>query len=680
MLVKTQGLCLLLMAVHGVYAQQDSVKKTIHMDEVVVTGQFEPTSIKNSVFKVRSITQDQIIRRSTADITTLLNTELGVRFSNDLTLGETDIQLMGMSGQNVKILLDGIPLLDRGSTKQSLSQIDINSIEKIEIVEGPVSVIYGTDALAGVINIITKKNYQYRWQIQARLLEETVNDEYNLLSKEGKHNAHLNLGYQLGDWQVGISGTRNTFGGYQGKLTGRALAWQPKDQYLTAANVAYRKGKQQTWYRVDYVNEDIFTPGNFTANNKYIDKHYLTNRWTHQLQSDWKLNANLSINGSLSYQDYKRETTSTITDITTQQSNLTTGTGEQDIAHFQSFFARGTLQYKSSAQLFFQTGVEYNWDKGSGARIEGSPVIKTYAAFLSAEYTPFSWLNLRPGVRVLTNSAYDAPPIIPSLNTKIKINEFLDLRSAYARGFRSPALREMYFSFFDSNHSIRGNENLKAEYSNSFNSYLSYHQHYSEYSEITSSIGGFYNIFDNLIMTGVDPTNASVTTYLNVEKYKTTGLIWENAYTYKQLQASLGISYIGRYNKLSEAFKETEKFLWSPEISGSIFYAIPRWSSSINFFYKYYGARPGYEALLKNDGDLQIKQTRVSGFHQADFSINKNIGKQLILNVGVRNLFNTMNINSSSAVGEGAHSTSSSSIPMSYGRSYFLGLNYSLTK
>ena len=72
-------------------------------------------------------------------------------------------------------MLDGIPLIDRGATKQSLSQLDVNSIERVEIVEGPMSVVYGTDALAGVINIITKKGDGYSeentWRVGARVQE-----------------------------------------------------------------------------------------------------------------------------------------------------------------------------------------------------------------------------------------------------------------------------------------------------------------------------------------------------------------------------------------------------------------------------------------------------------------------------------------------------------------------------
>src|SRR5690606_23751733 len=122
----------------------------------------------------------QIRMRGATDLLGVLNTELGMRFSTDYVLGETDIQLMGMGGANVKILIDGVPLVDRGETRQSLSQININEIEKIEIVEGPMSVMYGTDALAGVINILTKKNAsapRNKLSATAGFLEETVPGE-----------------------------------------------------------------------------------------------------------------------------------------------------------------------------------------------------------------------------------------------------------------------------------------------------------------------------------------------------------------------------------------------------------------------------------------------------------------------------------------------------------------------
>ncbi|MBO9641424.1 MAG: carboxypeptidase-like regulatory domain-containing protein, partial [Siphonobacter aquaeclarae] len=113
------------------------------LQEVVVTGQYEPQSLRQSVYQVRTIGPERLQARAATTLTGVLNTELGIRFSNDPALGTSDIQLMGMSGRNVKILLDGVPMLDRGDQRESLNQIDINSVERIEIVEGPMSVSYG---------------------------------------------------------------------------------------------------------------------------------------------------------------------------------------------------------------------------------------------------------------------------------------------------------------------------------------------------------------------------------------------------------------------------------------------------------------------------------------------------------------------------------------------------------
>ncbi|MBK6634150.1 MAG: TonB-dependent receptor plug domain-containing protein [Chitinophagaceae bacterium] len=140
--------------VNPVIAQDSAFSK--NLEEVVVTGQYKPQTLKKSVYQVRVINNERIKQSGATNVQQVLNNQLGFRFSSDNTIGTTDVQLMGMSGRNVKILLDGIPLVDRGDTRESLGQVDINSIERIEIVEGPMSVSYGSDALAGVINIITK--------------------------------------------------------------------------------------------------------------------------------------------------------------------------------------------------------------------------------------------------------------------------------------------------------------------------------------------------------------------------------------------------------------------------------------------------------------------------------------------------------------------------------------------
>ena len=146
-------LSLIFTAATTVRAQQKDTTNSSEMQEVVVTGQYRPQSVRQSVYQVRVIPRERIEKQGAARLQDVLNNELNIRFTQDPATGGSDITMMGMKGQNVKILLDGMPLVGRQGTSNeiNINQIDINSIERIEIVEGPMSVVYGADALAGVI-------------------------------------------------------------------------------------------------------------------------------------------------------------------------------------------------------------------------------------------------------------------------------------------------------------------------------------------------------------------------------------------------------------------------------------------------------------------------------------------------------------------------------------------------
>ena len=178
---------LALLAAGMALAQEDSTK-TKDLGEVVITGQYKPQSLKNSVYQVRVITKDRIQKQGATKLQDVLSNELNIRFSQDLATGGSDINMLGLSGQNVKILVDGLPMVGRQGTSNeiNINQIDVNTIERIEIVEGPMSVIYGADALAGVINIITRKGGPGKFSVTARATEETVGKEYGV--KGGIHN------------------------------------------------------------------------------------------------------------------------------------------------------------------------------------------------------------------------------------------------------------------------------------------------------------------------------------------------------------------------------------------------------------------------------------------------------------------------------------------------------------
>jgi outer membrane receptor for ferrienterochelin and colicins len=676
---KNYALLLSLFITQHLIAQQDTLTSK-SLDEVIVTGQYKPQSLKKSVYQVRVINQERIKLSAATTVQQVLNTQLGFRFSNDNTLGTTDVQLMGMAGRNVKILLDGVPLIDRGDTRESLNQVDINTIERIEIVEGPMSVSYGSDALAGVINIITKKYVKDNLSVTARLQEETAGSEYYPFSYKGVHQQNVGINYKKNNWALTVGGTHNDHDGFGGDDYGRGKTWKPKEQWLGNAKLGYSKGAFNVYYRIDALKEDILSrnPINY-SNYKAIDQQYITNRVAHQLQGGYSFNKKLQLATILGYTDYKRQTKTVRHDFEKNTDELTTGAGEQDIAKFNSFVFRNTLQYQVSNKVSLQPGIDINREEARGERIMGNPVITDYAAFISAELKPTDKINIRPGLRFIKNSVYDAPPVIPSINTKFVLNSQFDVRLAYAYGFRSPALRELYFDFVDANHNIVGNPNLKAEYSNSFTGSLNFTAVPKNNIYYSASLGGFFNDFNNQIDFALASATSNQYTYFNVNKAKTTGGTFENKIAWKNLDAGLGFSYIGYYRKLyddKDYIKEdTKDFLWSPEINASVSYAVTSLKTKLSVFYKYTGKKPQYVTgnNASNQSVLYIAET--AGYNLADFTAYTTVNKYVSVTAGVKNIFDVSNVNNSAAASNSIHS-GAGPVAISYGRSYFIGLNF----
>jgi outer membrane receptor for ferrienterochelin and colicins len=666
---------------------QDSLRTT-QLDNVVVTGQFEPSSIRQSVYQVRTISYAQIVRRGATNLQSVLATELGVRFTNDLALGVSDMKLMGMGGQNVKILLDGVPLLERGETREALNQIDINTVERIEIVEGPMSVMYGSDALAGVLNIITKK-YDGRWNFEARVLEETAAKEYDPFTDKGVHNESVGAHWQGGKWSAGGSITRNNAGGwkedhYPSDLPSQPMRWHPKDQWLGMGNVGFATGKLTLRYRLNYTDETITSFGTYNPRvGQAVDKEYITHRYNHQLQADWNLAERLVFNGVASYQDYSRRTRTLLYEVATGATWLSPEPGTQDETDFSMAMSRGTFLYRLSDRVSLQPGFDINLSKGAGDRIDREREINDYAVFAAAEIKPTSFLNIRPGVRFIYNTVYDAPPVVPSVNTKVQLSPRLDLRLAYAYGFRSPALRELYFSFHDASHDIYGNENLKAEYSNSFTGSLVWQALTGRKARLNSTLSGFYNTFkDQIILATVaDPSAPSgmISRYENITKSRTFGTTLDNNYQYGGLQVSLGFSYIGVSDPLKSQ-EGTLELIWSPEVRTNVAYTWSKPGTTVSLYYKYTGKSSNYETVTPQGSTEPVTRLATrENFQWADFTVAQRVNSKLDLTAGVRNLLDVTTLRNTSLDVGNAHS-GGGDMPMSYGRSYFLSLQFHLTK
>jgi outer membrane receptor for ferrienterochelin and colicins len=352
--------------------------------------------------------------------------------------------------------------------------------------------------------------------------------------------------------------------------------------------------------------------------------------------------------------------------------------GAQDESEFDSKIFRALTVYKWSTAVSIQTGVDINLNKGFGDRIDGTRSIEDYAVFASAEISPVKYINIRPGLRFTHNSVYDAPPVIPSLNTKVSLTNNLDLRLAYAYGFRAPALRELYFSFHDASHDIDGNPDLKAEHSNSLTGSLAWRAYQDTNTRYSLTAGGFYNRFENMISLGnVDAQNPGSYTYINILKNKTTGFTLNNSLYWKSLHVSAGFSYIGVYNLFSEEDSSLPVLMWTPEVNGTVTYYFEKIGASLSTFYKFTGIRSNYTTMTV-DNEQKIVLGEVQAYHWADVTVTKKITKLFNLGAGVKNVFDVGQVTSSLNSGD-SHSAGGP-VPVGYGRSYFMSLSFQITQ
>ncbi len=158
------------------YAQTDSTK---NLDEVVITATKFPIkqSLTGKVLTV--IDQQQLQRNSGKSLTEVLNTQAGiiVNGSSNVLGTNQDVYLRGAAAGKTLILLDGVPVYDASgiSGAYDLNLVSVDQVERIEILKGSQSTLYGSDAIAGVINIISKKGGTKKINATANLAAGSYN-------------------------------------------------------------------------------------------------------------------------------------------------------------------------------------------------------------------------------------------------------------------------------------------------------------------------------------------------------------------------------------------------------------------------------------------------------------------------------------------------------------------------
>lgn len=632
----------------------------------VVTGQYQATTIDKSVSKIRVIDSKRIQAQGAVNLKDVLSNELNVRLSQDNILGSS-LSLQGISGQNIKILIDGVPMIGRLDGNIDISQINMNNIERIEIIEGPMSVIYGTDALGGVINLITKKTTKHS-------IEGNVNSYYE---SAGNYNIDGRVAFKTKNrTTVQVSGGRNFFDGFgESGLRGRVQQWKPKEQYFADAIVGFKIGKSTHRIQSIFFDELLLNRGAPVMRPYSVyafDNYFYTRRFNNSLFSNFELSNGAKINIINSYSWFRRHNLQQRKDLVTLEQTLTQGTSDHDTSIFDLMMSRGTYTQTINKKFSYQFGYDINVETGRGERIQGErQSIGDYAAYTTLEYRPSLRWVFRPGIRASYNTRYGSP-ITPSFNAKYTVSNKLNIRASYARGFRAPSLKELNLFFVDINHNIRPNSDLQAEVSDNVNVSAVYSHQFRNKVSLRIEPSLFYNDIQNMISLALVDPATQLYSYINIGQFNNAGANFSVEVKAGNIAVQTGASITAVRNIFGGA--DVPSYNTTREYRANMSYTLPVTNTRFNIFYKYNGAVPGF-AL---DGNNKVVPTYIQAYSMADVSVSQSfLNKRITLIAGARNLLNVGNINFNVPTGT-AHGGNGNSMAVGMGRTIFTSIRIHL--
>lgn len=646
------------------------VPSVYDVDEVVVTAQYSPKRLDQSIYKVKLIDQGAVEKKGATNLSELISNELNFSPVRDAALGST-VRIQGLGGEHVKILVDGVPMVGRQNGILDLSQINVSSIDHIEIVEGPMSVVYGSNAMAGVINIITKENNRQSLTAGVDAYYETV----------GVYDFDANFSLNKGKNNMGISLGRYFFDGYSEVDTSRSKEWNPKLQYNADGYYAFTSGEWKTKLSSSYFSEELRDNGNLNPDLNYegaFDYYHFTRRWANTLDVNKRFGEkqNLKLTGAYSW--YEKSKISYLNDLVNLEKYVIPAESANDTTTFHNFFSRGTYSNEVYEKVSFQGGYEFNYERAVSRRLEGTESIGDLSGFFSMNWTPYEKLNFQPGVRYIYNFKYDAP-LVYSLNIKWDPARFLSLRASYAKGFRAPSIKELYLDFQDINHNITGNPDLQAETGHNLNLWfdLMFGKGSNKFHWANNI---YYNRIENKIELLYDQEDPTAAVYFNVPAGAMISKGFSSDLTYKfhpRLTLNAGVFH----NELSSIIN-TSEFTSSTDYAANFKYKNVKYRFEISLFYKYTDRYSRYVGSMDMDtGEIyDVSLSYLDSYHNMDATISVPLLKDALrLTTGVKNIFDNKSITSSGSGGIHSGGSSGSAL-LNWGRTFFIKASYQFTK
>lgn len=596
----------------------------VTMKDVVVTATRTEADVKMVPNTVEVITADDIEKLGATDVYSALRLADNVQIMNTSTGFGHRISMRGMSSDSTLILINGqrTAIEDTETTQNllALDRINVHNIERIEIIRGAASAQYGSDALAGVINIITKKSTgKPSVTVGATTGTTNMSNYYHIdLGRQGKFSSTFDMNFskdrQWTEHEVSGLPVKNLQG--------------PKQSYNFSGT--YELGENKN------LNLDL---------GYYKDK--LSGDWSHKEYNlgawggivrlqDAKLeterrDASLSLTGKTKKDDYMVRTFYSKLDKFRflPYTALAKEYGETNKYSICGIEAKNshkvngdhTLTYGTEYDRYDVDGVNFGKDGDNGKNLN------TYAAYIQDEWLLGDKWEIIPAVRYDHHSEFGSKTT-PHIGVTYLANDHNRFKANWGEGYKAPSVSELYMDYTHMGVLTLGNPNLRPEESKNWD--LSYE---GEWGKTFGKITYFHNDIDNMISTRTVGGRHGYNEYYNIDgTTKTHGVELTLG---RKLSRDLDVKVTSNWTSASNKVASAESSAHGVDgIADNI--------TTLQLAYDDHRAY-GYNATLWEQwvhDYYESDSSQTYSYNTLNFVINKKYGDAVRLFAGVDNIFN----------------------------------------
>jgi len=582
----------------GLKRKGDSLFTVYHFEEIVVYGkryQKEPGMS-------REITARAIRLQGGRNVAELMQIDPGLCVTSGAK-GETETRIRGFKARDVLVLVDGRPVNPGYYGKADLSMLSSRNIAKVKVVKGPASVIYGANAMGGVINIITKNGFE---KPQTRLQTEFGADQFRMIN--------FNLSRKIGRFNYWISAYENNSRGF--RLSRKFVPNSREDGGIRDNSYYHKMGlTAKLGFAQSSTNVYGLTVGYLQAKKGAAPSASQLEVPQYREFPQWQRFAS-SINGSWQISPLIEIKATVFADAFQDRfKSYLSAEMSDDVLDYDSLLENWTLGGNAEARFelpqgqHVHVGLHFRHDLMNKkpdvdkAWFSHSNMTGTLFAESGLHLTRLLHLTAGAGYHFFgsnetSTSGHHFSPML-SLSQKLPLQ--INISASWANSIRFPTMHHLYSS-------SSGNASLKPEEADKFEIGLERSFFVNKWqSGVKAAV--FYNSLNNMIY------RASRTyRYANIKSAELLG--WEAQADMRlnnKLSIELGYARINATGSSAELMENIPQNRWSLHLSGKT-----RFGTEISYSYNRSGIRTTYLAALKLDGyethTLQVFQQIISGF------------------------------------------------------------------